>query len=46
MKAEIFLNDLGVFDRLAVFYALLGMVFLFLLFFSVFKPAFDLRKDT
>ena len=44
VKAEIFLNDLGVFDRLAVFYALLGMVFLFLLFFSVFKPAFDLRK--
>ncbi len=44
VDAEIFLNNLGVFDRLAVVYALLGSVFLGLLFFSVFRPMVDLRK--
>ena len=44
ISAEIFLNKLDVFDRLAVFYTLLGFTFLFLLFFSVFKPEVDLRK--
>ncbi|MBK9177451.1 MAG: cytochrome c biogenesis protein CcsA [Flavobacteriales bacterium] len=44
VKAEIFLNELNVFNRLALFYTLLGFTFLFFLFFSVFKPAIDLRK--
>ncbi|MFZ1331964.1 MAG: cytochrome c biogenesis protein CcsA, partial [Flavobacteriales bacterium] len=44
IDAEIFLNELSVFNRLAVFYALLGMGFLFFLFFSVFKPSVDLNK--
>ncbi len=38
------MNELDVFDRLAVFYALMGMAFLFFLFFSVFKPAVGLKK--
>ncbi len=44
ISAEIFLNDLDVFDRLAVFYALMGVAFLFFLFYSVFKPAADLTQ--
>jgi len=44
VDAEIFLNELNVFNRLALFYTLLGLIFLFLLFFSVFKPGVDLRK--
>lgn len=44
VDAEIFLNELSVFDRLALFYTLLGLTFLSLLFLSVFKPAMDLRK--
>ncbi|MBP7407978.1 MAG: cytochrome c biogenesis protein CcsA [Flavobacteriales bacterium] len=44
VDAEIFLNELNVFNRLALFYTLLGLTFLFLLFFSVFKPAMDLHK--
>lgn len=44
VKAEIILNELSVFNRLALFYTLLGFTFLFLLFFSVFKPKVDLRK--
>ena len=37
IDAEIFLNQLNVFNRLAAFYALLGVLFLFFLFYSVFK---------
>jgi cytochrome c-type biogenesis protein CcsB len=44
VKAEIFLNDLNIFNRLALFYTLLGTAFLVLLFYAVFKPAADLRK--
>lgn len=44
ISAEIFLNELDVFDRLAVFYALMGLAFLFFLFFSVFKPTVDLKR--
>lgn len=38
ISAEILLNKLSLFNRLAVFYALLGATWLFMLFFSVFKP--------
>ncbi len=38
IKAEVFLNKLNLFNRLAVTYSLLGIAFLFFLFFSVFKP--------
>ncbi|MCC6938210.1 MAG: cytochrome c biogenesis protein CcsA [Flavobacteriales bacterium] len=44
VKAEILLNELSVFDRLALYYTFLGLAFLFLLFFSVFKPNVDLWK--
>ncbi len=44
VDAEIFLNELNVFDRLALLYTLLGLVFLFLLFFTVFRPQVDLSK--
>ncbi len=44
VHAEIFLNELNIFNRLALYYTLLGFAFLFMLFFSVFKPAVDLRK--
>lgn len=43
INAEIFLNNLNVFNRLAVFYILLGLAFLFFLFISVFKPNFNLK---
>ncbi len=35
---EILLNNLKVFNRLALFYTLMGLAFLFFLFYSVFKP--------
>lgn len=38
IKAEILLNKLRLFNRLAVIYALLGVTFLFFLFYSVFRP--------
>ncbi|MDH4089212.1 MAG: cytochrome c biogenesis protein CcsA [Cyclobacteriaceae bacterium] len=38
IKAEILLNKLNIFNRLAVLYSLLGVAFLFFLFFSVFRP--------
>ncbi len=41
VRAEILLNNLHVFSRLAFFYMMLGLVFLFLLFFSIFKPSFQ-----
>ncbi|MFK5880048.1 MAG: cytochrome c biogenesis protein CcsA [Flavobacteriaceae bacterium] len=43
INAEIFLNNLNVFNRLAAFYILLGLSFLFFLFISVFKPKFNLK---
>jgi len=44
INAEIFLNKLNVFSRLAAFYSLLGLAFLFFLFVSVFKPNINLKK--
>ncbi len=44
IKAEIFLNSLNVFSRLALFYALLGFAFLVLLFTSIFYPGFPEAK--
>lgn len=44
IKAEIFLNKLNVFNRLAMLYFLLGIVFLFFLFLSVFKPNVKLKR--
>ncbi|MEL0455894.1 cytochrome c biogenesis protein CcsA [Flavobacteriaceae bacterium SZ-1-7] len=44
LNAEIFLNKLNVFNRLALLYFLLGMAFLFFLFLSVFKPRIPLKK--
>ncbi|NOQ92575.1 MAG: cytochrome C biogenesis protein [Flavobacteriaceae bacterium] len=43
INAEIFLNKLNVFSRLAGFYAMLGVLFLSFLFLSVFKPNINLR---
>jgi cytochrome c-type biogenesis protein CcsB len=43
-KAEILLNKLNVFGRLAVVYILLGLAFLFFLFLSVFRPKTKLKK--
>ncbi len=43
INAEIWLNKLNIFTRLSVFYALLGLAFLGLLFFSVFKPDTNLN---
>lgn len=44
VDAEILLNELSIFNRLALYYTALGLAFLFFLFFSVFKPAVELRK--
>lgn len=41
IKAEIWLNKLDVFSRLTKIYGLLGILFLSLLFWSVFKPEFQ-----
>lgn len=43
LKMEIVLNNLKVFNRLAVIYAFLGVVFLFCLFLQVFKPSLNLK---
>jgi cytochrome c-type biogenesis protein CcsB len=43
INAEIKLNELSVFNRLAAFYAILGLLFLFFLFYSVFKPNAKLK---
>jgi len=43
LKAEIFLNNMGVFNKLAVVYVLLGLAFLFFLFLSIFKPNLKLK---
>lgn len=42
-NAEIFLNKMDVFSRLGRYYALLGLMFLGLLFTSVFKPNLNLK---
>ena len=42
-KAELLLNQLNVFSRLGKIYALLGLLFLGLLFTSVFKPSWNLQ---
>lgn len=38
IKAEILLNEMNVFNRLAILYSLSGIALLFVLFFSVFRP--------
>lgn len=42
ISLEILLNKLNVFNRLAGYYTIMGLLFLFFLFFSVFKPNFNL----
>jgi cytochrome c-type biogenesis protein CcsB len=44
LNAEILLNNWSIFNRLAGYYALLGLVYLALLFLSVFKPNLSLKK--
>ena len=44
INAEIVLNELNVFTRLAIFYVFLGIALLFFLFYSVFKPNATLKK--
>jgi len=44
IDAEIFLNKLNVFTRLAAFYIILGLALLFFLFLSVFKPNLKLKR--
>ncbi|MGB5661696.1 cytochrome c biogenesis protein CcsA [Eudoraea sp.] len=44
INAEILLNRLNVFTRLAIFYIFLGLALLFFLFYSVFKPNASLKK--
>jgi len=46
VKAELLLNRLNVFGRLGKMYALLGLVFLGLLFASVFKPGLKLKTPS
>ena len=43
LKAEIFLNELNVFDRLGKLYGLLGLLFLCLLFISIFALRISLK---
>lgn len=44
LSAEIFLNNLKVFSRLAFFNFFLGLLFLGLMFFNVFKPNVNITK--
>ncbi|RMG17428.1 MAG: cytochrome C biogenesis protein [Bacteroidetes bacterium] len=44
VRAEILLNQLDVFSRLMPWYLVLGMTFLFLLFYSVFRPEARLQR--
>ena len=44
INAEILLNKMNVFTRLAGFYIVLGLALLFFLFLSVFKPNINLKK--
>ncbi len=43
IKTELLLNKINIFSRLGRMYALLGLVFLGLLFLSVFKPTINLK---
>ncbi len=43
INAEIFLNKARIFSRLSTLYVLLGLIFLFFLFLSVFKPKTNLK---
>jgi cytochrome c-type biogenesis protein CcsB len=43
LKAEIQLNELNVFNRLAAFYAILGLMLLTCLFISIFRPQMNLN---
>jgi len=43
INAEITLNNLNVFNRLAAYYFMLGLAFLLFLFLSVFKPNINLK---
>ncbi len=43
VKAEIFLNNSNLFNRLALLYVILGLAFLSFLFLSVFKPGINLK---
>lgn len=44
VKAELLLNKLNIFNRLSGLYGLLGLVFLGLLFTSVFSPKYNLQR--
>jgi cytochrome c-type biogenesis protein CcsB len=44
VNAEVFLNNSKIFNRLSLVYLLLGLIFLFSLFLSVFKPNLELKK--
>ncbi len=44
ISAEILLNRINLFNRLAVLYTLLGVALVFFLFFSVFRPEFKLAR--
>ncbi|RIV71133.1 cytochrome c biogenesis protein CcsA [Flagellimonas aequoris] len=44
ISLEILLNQMNIFTRLAIFYILMGLVLLFFLFLSVFKPQLNLKK--
>lgn len=46
IKAEIWLNNLNVFNRLSLLYTVLGVTFLIMLFIQVFKPEWNLQKWT
>jgi len=43
INTEILLNELNVFNRLAIIYVLLGLIFLVFLFMTVFKPGINLE---
>ncbi|WP_127139716.1 cytochrome c biogenesis protein [Flagellimonas marinaquae] len=44
ISMEIALNKMNVFTRLAIFYIIMGLILLFFLFLSVFKPQWKLQK--
>lgn len=46
IRAELLLNELNVFSRLGKMYGLLGLLFLGLLFTSVFKPSINLKMPS
>lgn len=46
LKAEHLLNDLNVFSRLGKFYGLMGLIFLSMLFLTIFKPQWSSMRYT